>query len=95
MKKQRYDSKGRKLPEGFAERAKEHRYLARFTIDGKRYIEYGKTIQELKKIVAQRKVELESGILEPEKITLNVWFDRWLLTYKKDSVRPQTYTNYQ
>lgn len=93
-KAQRTDSKGRKLPEGISERA-DGRYLARFTVDGKRYLLYNKNLAELKKDLAKRRLELESGQLEPEKIVLNTWFDRWLDTYKKDKIKPQTYTNYK
>ena len=92
---QRVDSKGRKLPEGFSERKGEGRYIARFTIDGERYIMYGSNLAELKKAVTIRKADLQRGVLEPDKIVLNEWFERWMDTYKKDQIRNQTYVNYK
>ena len=91
----RTDNKGRKLPDGFSQRS-DGRYQARWTFEGKRYCMYDQDLAVLKKKVMQYKVDLENGNLRIiEKVTLNQWFDKWMLAYKKDKIKPLTYANYE
>lgn len=57
---------------------------------------YGKSEQEVKE--KKKKIELEMGLglrIESTKTTFGEWLDLWLDTYKKDSLRPTTYSNYK
>jgi integrase len=57
---------------------------------------YGKSEQDVKE--KKKKIELEMGLglkIESKKTTFGEWLDLWLDTYKKDSLRPTTYSNYK
>ena len=70
------------LPKGISVR-KDGRYQARYTLDGKRYAIYGKTLKEVEKRLRDIKYEMDHGIYaKPEKITVNVWYWTWMNTEK-------------
>lgn len=53
---------------------------------------YGKTRKEVVDKMDQVKKDLSAGILvEPHKVTLGEWLDRWLAAYQKPAVSPSTY----
>lgn len=91
----RVDNKGRKLPDGFSQRA-DGRYQARFTFNGKRYTYYGKDLTELKFRMKRIQAEICNGIYgELENITMNQWFEKWIEVYKKGKLKKVTLYNYQ
>ncbi len=72
------------------------RYIDPETGGRKKHFVYGKSRKE----AAAKKVawedEFKKGVLPTKtKMTLNQWLDTWLDTYKKDSVRQNTYEGYQ
>ena len=76
---------------------------ARYTnpITNKQQSVYGKTKQEVQKKLKEKLRELDevkkeeeynrNGAINPNKITLNEWFDIYVNRYKKERVKPQTY----
>ena len=66
-----------KMPTGMRKTAKGG-YEFRFTLNGKRYSVYGKSVRECQEKALVRRRELESGICHTEKnLTLNEYFARW------------------
>lgn len=83
------------LPKGISVR-KDGRYQARYTLDGKRYAIYGKTLKEVEKRLRDIKYEMDHGIYaKPEKITVNVWYWTWMNEYRKNMVRESTLNSYK
>lgn len=57
---------------------------------------YGKRQKDVIAKMDTIKAELNFGTyIEPHKVTFGEWLDLWLDTYKKDNIRPSTYTNYE
>ena len=87
------DDRGRKLPRGI--RYRNGKYEARFTYSGKAHSVWGKTIGEVQKPVTELKYKLETGTyIEKSKLTLNEWFDTWMETYKRNTIKHSTYQTY-
>ncbi len=54
-------------------------YMCRFTINGKRYAVYGKTVKECREKEAQRRQEIEAGTYKPGRsLTVAEYADRWI-----------------
>lgn len=72
------------------------RYEDPETGEKKKHFVYGKTRKE---VVSKKKAfedELKKGVLpKAGKITVSQWLDDWMETYKKNSVRQNTYEGYQ
>jgi len=62
----------------------------------KRLAVYGKTQQECRdKLIETLQSIKNQTFVEPHKILLGEWLDTWLKEYKKDSIRPTTYSSYE
>lgn len=84
------DIKGKELGAGLSQRKDgvyQGRYKDRF---GKTKYIYGAKLSELKRELAVAITENIQFASVKEEITLDMWFERWMETYKKKSVRPGT-----
>ena len=89
------DLNGKELPKGITQRS-DGRYMGRFTYAGQRYTLYNVNLKKLCKVLADLHYEVEHGVYAKEtKITVESWFNTWMLEYKKNSVKYGTYNNYQ
>ena len=89
------DKNGKELPKGISWLTKKNLYMARFQYQGQSYTMYAKTLREAKKLLADKKYEVEHGINgKADKTTLNEWFSIWIETYKKGKVRATTLDTY-
>jgi integrase len=62
----------------------------------KRLPVYGKTQQECRdKLIETLQSIKNQTFVEPHKITVESWLDTWLKEYKKDNIRPTTYSSYE
>lgn len=62
----------------------------------KRLAVYGKTQQECRdKLIETLQSIKNQTFVEPHKITVESWMDTWLKEYKKDNIRPTTYSSYE
>lgn len=67
-----------RLAAGFTKR-KDGRLMKTFTLYGKRYSVYGKTVKECRERELEKRKELESGIYKKtENLTVSEYFDRWI-----------------
>lgn len=65
-------------------------YMGRFTVNGKRYTVYGKTINDCRDKEAQKRQELAEGIYKPGKeLTVKEYYERWTEA-KRDAVKETT-----
>lgn len=56
---------------------------------------YGTTRQEALAKMKQSKLQVDTGnYIQPNKQTVKEWFNIWLNTYRKNQLRPSTYTTY-
>jgi integrase len=90
----RRDSKGRILPTGITQR-KDGRYMWRCTYNGITYHPvYSWDLKWLKNYAEEERVKIAKGIhIDPSSMTLNEYFYRWMETYQKDKLKPQSYQN--
>lgn len=89
------DLKGKEIGEGICQRAN-GTYHARFVDKfGKRRSLYDKDLRNLKKKLTDAKYEVNNNlnIVEPS-TTLDQWFEKWMLVYKNDAIRPNTKRHY-
>jgi integrase len=87
------DGKVRNLPKGI--RYRDGKYEQRCMYRGKSYSVRGNTIGETKKAMTKLKYELENGLhREKSNLVLNDWFDTWMDTYKKNSLKRETFLGY-
>lgn len=62
----------------------------------KRETFYGKTRSEVAEKLNKKLNDLMTGNhVEPNKVTVEQWFDNWLWQYKKLKLRPNTFTSYE
>lgn len=62
----------------------------------KRVTYYGKTRKEVQDKLDQARGEIRTGsFVEPTKLTLGEWLNRWLYDYMKPSIRPTTWASYE
>lgn len=89
------DSKKNKLPKGITQRS-DGRYMARFTLNGKRETLYGSDVKELQEKVNDKKYEIKNSIIgyKNKVITLDTYFNIWLNDYKKGNVKETTYNHF-
>ena len=88
------DLNGKDLGVGISQR-KDNVYQARFTDRfGKRKTIYNKNLRELRKelALAVAQDELHTNICK--EMTLDMWFERWMIVYKEKSIRPNTKREY-
>ncbi len=88
--------KGKELGEGLSQR-KDGRYTARFVdCSGKRRQYYSFKLSEVKDWLVKARYEDANNILyKKDKITVNDWFNYFMDTYKKNTVREATFYNYK
>ncbi len=80
----------KRLPKGITIR-KDGRYQARYTLNGKRYTIYGKTLKEVEKKLRDAKYEIDHGIYaKPDRITVDSWYQTWVKEYRENVVRETT-----
>ena len=83
---------GRKIANIY--RREDGTYQCRFTIDGRRYAVYGKTVAECREKEAQKREEIEAGAYQRQTdLTLRQYCDRWL-SGKDGTVKDATYRSY-
>lgn len=90
------DLKGKELGKGINQRKKgdyQARYIDRF---GKRKSVYGRTLQEVKIKLAEAVADNERCLnVVDSNVTLNEWFEKWLLVYKSESIRRNSIKYYK
>lgn len=92
--KKRMDNKGRVLPKGITQR-KDGRYQGRIYSKGKELVLYDKDLASLKKKMDIKKGEYASDKVKGTKrYTLAEWYDEFLVSYKKATIKETTYANY-
>ena len=83
---------GRKIANIY--RREDGTYQLRFTVDGKRYAVYGKTVDEVRQKEAQKRQEIEERAYQRQKdITLGEYAGRWLKG-KEGTVKDSSVYNY-
>lgn len=89
------DKNVKKLPKGITQR-KDGRFMGRFESMGEKYTVYGKTIQEVRKKLDDLRYETEHGLYCKEtNMTVNAWFEIWLIEYKSLTVKRGTVSAYR
>lgn len=89
------DRSGKKFPKGITQR-KDGRYMGRFEYAGDKYTVYGKSLQEVKKKLEDKRYETEHGLYSKEtNITVQAWFEIWIIEYKSMSVKRGTIVAYR
>ena len=84
------------LPKGIMWREDKKKYLGRVTYQGKTHNLYDDNYKKLEIKLNALRSELASGMyVERSNSTLNEWFDEWIQTYKKSTVKLSTYENYK
>ena len=89
--------KGKELGAGLSQR-KDGRYSARFvTSCGKRVEKYFTMLQDARRWLAEARLEDERGNATGVSVgmTVDAWFDFWLVNIKEKTVRPNTVRNYR
>jgi len=62
----------------------------------KRRTFYGKTQKEVKEKIEKAKSDILTGIyVEPQKLTIEMWLNRYLDTFIKPNLKPASYANYK
>lgn len=80
----------KKLPPGITQR-KDGRYMGRVMYNGERYTIYNRNLTELKKEMTDLRYTLEHGtFIKKNDITFGDWFNEWIETYKKNTVKQGT-----
>jgi len=90
------DLKGRELGSGFYQR-QNGKYCARYNnIYGKRVTLYHDDLKELKKLYNAKIYEMEHHLNQiDENITVDEWYEKWMMVYKKNAVRESTLRLYK
>lgn len=88
------DLKGKELGVGICQR-KDGLYTARYVgKDGKRKQKYFKKIQECRKWLADSRFQEEHGNINCTEMTVDAWFDYWIMEIKGKTLRWTTIQNY-
>lgn len=88
------DLKGKELGVGISQR-NDGLYQARYSDRwGRRRTIYGKKLRELQKELAEAVAGNLNFTSVKDEVTLDMWFDRWMETYKEKSIRPNTKREY-
>ena len=89
------DKNGKELPKGIVLRS-DGTYMGRFSYHGERKSVYGKDLKEVKQRLEDLRYELKHGTYaNVQNLSLNSWFDTWLESYKKNTLKTGTYTAYR
>ena len=83
------------LPKGITKRP-DGRYCIRVMRDGQTVCKYSKTRKEAEKILREISYELEHGtFVKDTKLTVDKWFNTWVQTYKRPTIKASTIAIYQ
>ena len=83
------------LPKGITQRP-DGRYSIRVMRDGQKVKKYAKTRKEAETILREITYELEHGTYRKDtKLTVDKWFDTWVETYKRPTIKASTISIYQ
>jgi integrase len=89
------DLKGKELGRGIIQLSN-RTYQGRFTLQGKRYAVYHRTLPGVIKKMQDTRYELEHGTaVIGATPSLDTWFELWLTNYKSLTVKPGTLDTYQ
>ena len=82
--------------EGSIVRRKDGRYMARYTLDGKRYAIYGATFEAVRVQLTEALSNIDKGThIIPTGYTVSQWLREWLITYALPTVKQSTYISYE
>ncbi len=89
-------SKKKANGEGSISKRKDGRYMARYTLDGKRYAIYGSTFEEVRVKLTESLSNIDKGThVIASNSTLSQWLREWLVTYALPTVKQSTYISYE
>lgn len=75
-------SKKKANGEGSICKRSDGRYMARYTVNGKRKAIYGATHEEVRNKLNEVLNDIAKGLyIEPKKDTVEMWLNEWLVTY--------------
>ena len=82
--------------EGSIVKRKDGRYMARYTMDNKRYAIYGSTFEEVRVQLTETLSNVDKGShIVPTGHTVSQWLREWLITYALPTVKQSTYISYE
>ena len=82
--------------EGSIVKRKDGRYMARYTMDNKRYAIYGSTFEEVRVQLTETLSKIDQGVhISPSGHTVSQWLREWLTTYALPTVKQSTYISYE
>ena len=88
------DLKGNTLPDGIVQR-KNGSYRGRFQYKGEVYTRDNADLKELIQQMEELRYEVKHGLKgKGDNVTLNAWFDVWLNTHKRKSIKESTQVRY-
>ena len=88
------DLKGNTLPDGIVQR-KNGNYRGRFQYKGEVYTRDNADLKELIQQMEELRYEVKHGLKgKGDNVTLNAWFDVWLNTHKRKSIKESTQVRY-
>lgn len=89
-------SKKKANGEGSISKRADGRYMARYTVNGKRKTIYGTTHGEVREKLNEKLNEIAKGeYIEPSKNTVGKWLKDWLVVYAFPTVKQSTYVSYE
>lgn len=89
-------SKKKANGEGSISKRSDGRYMARYTVDGKRKAIYGATHEDVRTKLNEILNEIAKGLyIPPKKDTVGMWLREWLVTYALPTVKQSTYISYE
>ena len=82
-----------RLPMGMTQR-QDGRIMGRFSIDGRMYSVYGKSVKEVREKETQKRKQIEEGLYKSSnKVKVDEYFERWMES-KRGTVKETTIRNY-
>ena len=82
--------------EGSIVKRTDGRYMARYTLNGKRYAIYGTTFEDVRKQLTETIANVDRGVqTTPTNYTVSQWLREWLTTYALPTVKQSTYISYE
>ena len=89
-------SKKKANGEGSISKRSDGRYMARYTVNGKRRAIYGATHEEVRTKLNEVLNDIAKGTyIAPQKDTVGMWLKEWLVTYALPTVKQSTYISYE
>lgn len=89
-------SKKKANGEGSISKRSDGRYMARYTVNGKRRAIYGTTHEEVRVKLNEVLNDIAKGTyIAPQKDTVGMWLKEWLITYALPTVKQSTYISYE